>query len=218
MRFPECRLLGVTFTLSRRLVLARGANRSRDLGFGVGTVGFRADILLGFGLPEAAIPTAALSRYFEFALCGFRGRPVFLRHPWSQAPRGNEPHFWEGQHQGQVGADAAAGSRADIMTTLSQEHRIRLASCNVRDHLGRSWTNWGRQLGSRTWELAARLRTRGDPDPFHRLDSFSRRKERKKIVQHAHRLDRFDLKLLDLVRSLPHRTRNSRYRFRSSRR
>jgi hypothetical protein len=46
---------------------------------------------------------------------------------------------------------------------------------------------------------AARLRTRGDPDPFHWLDSFSRRKERRKIVQHAHRLDRFDLKLLDLV-------------------
>jgi hypothetical protein len=46
---------------------------------------------------------------------------------------------------------------------------------------------------------AARLRTRGDPDPFHWLDSFSRRKERRKIVQHAHRLGRFDLKLLDLV-------------------
>ena len=45
-----------------------------------------------------------------------------------------------------------------------------------------------------------------DPDPFHWLDSLSRRKERRKIVQHAHRLDRFDLKLLDLVQQAHRQT------------
>ena len=101
----------------------RGAKRVATWGFGVGIVGFRADSLLGFGLPEAANPIAALSRYLDsrfvdsadvffatFLVVGILAR--------------NEPHLSEGLHHGQVAADAAVGSRADVMTTLSQEHRI----------------------------------------------------------------------------------------------
>jgi len=64
----------------------------------------------------------------------------------------------------------------------------------------------GAAIGVSDVGSAARLRTRGDPNPFHWLDSFSRRKERRKIVQHAHRLDRFDLKLLDLVQQAHRQT------------
>jgi hypothetical protein len=41
-------------------------------------VGFRADSLLGFGLPEAANPIAALSRYLDSRFVD--SADVFLRH------------------------------------------------------------------------------------------------------------------------------------------
>jgi hypothetical protein len=58
-------LLGVTFTLSRWLVPAAAPIVVATQSFGVGIAGFRAHTLLGFGLPEAANPTAALSRYLD---------------------------------------------------------------------------------------------------------------------------------------------------------
>jgi adenylate cyclase len=78
MRFSRCRLLGVTFTLSRWLVLAAAPNVVATWSFGVGIVGFRADTLPGFGLPEAANPIAALSRYLDSRFVD--SADVFLRH------------------------------------------------------------------------------------------------------------------------------------------
>jgi hypothetical protein len=71
-------LLAVTFTLSRWLVLAAAPNVVATWSFGVGIVGFRADSLLGFGLPEAANPIAALSRYLDSRFVD--SADVFLRH------------------------------------------------------------------------------------------------------------------------------------------
>jgi hypothetical protein len=49
----------------RRLVLAAAPIVVATWSFGVGIGGFRAHTLLGFGLPEAANPTAAPSRYLD---------------------------------------------------------------------------------------------------------------------------------------------------------
>jgi hypothetical protein len=112
----------MAFTLSRWLVLVAAPIVVATWSFGVGIVGFRTDTLPGFGLPEAANPIAALSRYLD-SLCGFRGR-VFTAFLVVGVLARNEPHLSEGLHHCQVAADAAVGSRADVMTTLSQEHWI----------------------------------------------------------------------------------------------
>ena len=101
----------------------RGANRSRDLEFRRWYRGFSGrhpPWARPAGGSKSGCGALAL---FGFALCGFRGR-VFTAFLVVGVLARNEPHLSEGLHHGQVAADAAVGSRADVMTTLSQEHRI----------------------------------------------------------------------------------------------
>ena len=101
----------------------RGANRSRDLEFRRWYRGFsgrQPSWVRPAGGSKSDCGALAL---FGFALCGFRGR-VFTAFLVVGVLARNEPHLSEGLHHGQVAADAAVGSRADVMTTLSQEHRI----------------------------------------------------------------------------------------------
>jgi hypothetical protein len=134
-------MLEVTFTRSRWLVLAAAPNVVATWRFGVGIVGFRADTLPGFGLPEASNPTA-LSRYLNSRFVDSAGVRCFYGIPGCTRPRA-ERAAPLGRSPSRPSGSRCRGRIPEVMTTLSQEHRIYLASRNVRDYLGRSWTNWG---------------------------------------------------------------------------
>ena len=193
----------MAFTLSRWLVLAAAPIVVATSSFGVGIAGFRADTLPGLGLPEAANPIAALSRYLDSRFVD--SADVFYDIPSCRrlraeraAPLGRSPSRPSGSRfRGRI----PRGRHDDLVPGTPDLWRPGMSVILSADH-GRTGGR-NRVLGRGTCRSSPHTR---DPDPFHWLDSLSRRKERRKIVQHAHRLDRFDLKLLDLVQQAHRQT------------